>query len=189
MILAECHALLGPINPGNQISATWGMAPATDQSWDSTIRAHSGGTSQTSTLLLRSITNMHSGQGRAPVCRWPIHSLFFWLSPALSMLLWARQPDEMTPTLIKLAALAALVTCATQGQTWQWHLGEKGVRHPNLCVHIFNQCSHSNCLCNKLWPAAGVWYRLTNILLMDYSMWCRPGGTTLFIKVCEGFPK
>lgn len=27
--------------------------------------------------------------------------------------------------------------------------GKKGVRHPTLCVHIFNQCSHSNCLCNK----------------------------------------
>lgn len=32
MVRAECHALLGPINPGDQISDTWGMARATDHS-------------------------------------------------------------------------------------------------------------------------------------------------------------
>lgn len=173
MILAECHALLGPINPGDQISDTWGMAPAADQSWDSTIRAHSGGTSQTGTLLLRSITNMHLGQGRALVCRWPIHSLFLWLSPALRMLLCARQPDDMTFTLIRLtvqcSGCARHMRCS-RSETAVAPEGEKGVGQPTLCVHIFNQCSHYNCLFNKLWPAAGVWYRPTNVLLMDYVM-------------------
>lgn len=59
MILAESHSLLGLINPGDQISDTWGAAVATDHLWDGTIRARCGVMSQTHTLLLRSIPKLH----------------------------------------------------------------------------------------------------------------------------------
>lgn len=116
---------------------------------------------------------MHPGQGHALVCRWPIHSVFFWVSPPLC---YYVHDDEMTHTLIRLVVQCSGCICHVHYSRSEMAVapeGEKGVRHPTLCVHIFNQCFHSNCLCNKLWPAAGVWYRPTSILLMDYMMQAR----------------
>lgn len=170
MILAECHALLGPINPGDQISDTWGMAPAADQLWDSTIRAHSGGTSQTGTLLLRSITNMHWPRTCSCLQMADTQSLYF-----LTLSCYYVHVSLMTVNSLLIRLTVHCNGCARHMRYSRSEMavapeGEKGVGHPTLCVHIFNQCSHCNCLCNKLWPAAGVWYRPTNILLMDYVM-------------------
>lgn len=108
MILAESHSLLGLINPGDQISDAWGAAVATDHLWDSTIRAHCGGMSQTHTEASQTCTKAKdvilSADGR--------HTrLFFWISAALPMLLSARQPDEMTPILIRPIVQCSGCTC------------------------------------------------------------------------------
>lgn len=94
IVRAECHALLGPINPGDQISDTWGMALATDhshaRSHGHTMETHRPGTLQGRTQEHKHALNQIRGQGRELACRqtcWaesfshPKHFVFLLFQP------------------------------------------------------------------------------------------------------------
>lgn len=119
--------------------------------------------------------NRGGGQGREIVRRqtcWAesFPSQILCLSPISAILLSACQLDEMTPTLIRLCSTQLLhlshahwlkIAYLAQGHR-QWFSPRGREREPDVQLPLFaclRLCSIPNCLCERLWPVGGKWYR------------------------------
>lgn len=186
IVRAECHALLGPINPGDQISDTWGMALATDHSradLHGHTRKHnqnkSTGTLQAHTQSQQINTNMHYEPWPGPRTRAHLQTdvlsrkLFFpnvlsfsYFSHIIICMSawWNDSHADKTLCSMQLLHLshAYRLKIAYLAQGHRQCPPTQEEREPDVQLLLFRclrLCWISNCLCERLWPVGGKWYR------------------------------